>query len=279
MQGFKRILKFCLRLSFFILGLMLFSLTSMSGLKPEPLKVERYVAFDSETKTVNRKVDLWAEKVNLESNLVSNDSIETCRVIAQNTLIDFENYLEGFEKLVIHMDSSKRRGLSNGESIYLRCLEDKNEYLDVMIHELGHSVDLLYFAANNSSSPSTFTDFGKPIYKSDLSLGFYSLSWVNSETLRSTINRKDFVSGYAMSDPFEDFAESFLFYVRYGEIFRFLANNPENFILKQKYIFLRDTVFNGFEYNLDKDLSDKAFLMFSNGANRLFDVTKLYNLV
>ena len=39
---------------------------------------------------------------------------------------------------------------------------------------------------------------------------FYQLSWIDINIMKAGLNTKDFVSGYAMTNKYEDFAESFL---------------------------------------------------------------------
>jgi hypothetical protein len=110
-------------------------------------------------------------------------------------------------------------------------------------------------------------DGKNPVYNDDLSLDFYRISFLNEKELRSESNDLDFVSGYALSDPFEDFAESYTFYILHGNEFRQLA--AENYKLALKYRFLKEKVFNGKEY--DKD--DNSLIAFFNQRN--YDTTVL----
>ena len=50
-----------------------------------------------------------------------------------------------------------------------------------------------------------------------------------------------------MTDPFEDFAESFIFYVLHGADFRFLKK--ESSVLAAKYDFLKNVLFAGAEFD------------------------------
>jgi hypothetical protein len=81
------------------------------------------------------------------------------------------------------------------------------------------------------------------------------LSWRDEETQKYLAERKDFVSGYAMTDPFEDFAESFNFYVLHGADFRAIAN--ESTVLAKKYDFLKDKVFSGLEFESGRNTKDE----------------------
>jgi len=256
----------------FIFGVSVLSVFSTRVIEAE----DRFVA---DEQLENSENDFLSRLITIDLSLSAPEDVEQCKRIAESTLMDFSEYLVGFKSLNIHEDKSKRRGLSNGEEIFIRCLDDKDEYLNVLLHELGHTVDLLYLHADKESSESAFRDFNKPVFESDDSVDYYSISWENSFLKKDLMKRSDFVSGYAMTDPFEDFAESFLFYVRYGEVFRFLIENNDNQVLTLKYDFFKDVVFQGHEFNLGKPLSDKAFLIFSNKKSNIFDVTKLEDLV
>ena len=71
---------------------------------------------------------------------------------------------------------------------------NKNEILSVFIHELGHYFDIVYLEK-------------KVLF--DVSDMFYQLSWIDINIMKAGLNTKDFVSGYAMTNKYEDFAESF----------------------------------------------------------------------
>jgi hypothetical protein len=53
---------------------------------------------------------------------------------------------------------------------------------------------------------------------------------------KATAKKKDFCSGYGMTDPFEDFAECFNLYLNHNILFREITKN--NTILKKKYNFI-----------------------------------------
>jgi len=241
---------------------------------------ERFVAEEVIIMPKAAPIDLfWTEAVTSRLNTTSLYDQDVCERIARTTLIDFSGFLDGFKYLEIHDDKSKRRGLSNGNTIYLRCLANKDEYLDVLIHELGHSVDLLFLKPGDHNEKSLYLDYGKTVYISDKSVNFYNISWIDSENKKSDTINKDFVSKYAMTDPFEDFAETFVFYVRYGEIFRYLIEIPENRALRLKYNYMKNDIFEGQEFNQGYQLSDKALLIFNKHQSSIFDVTKLSDLV
>jgi len=102
------------------------------------------------------------------------------------------------------------------------------ETLNVFIHEFWHYVDLYYF------------DYDEKINK-DLSEDFYKISWNSTKELKAWLTQKDFVSGYAMTNKYEDFAESFLYYIIDNK--DFLKKTQKSEILKKKYEFFRKNLF------------------------------------
>jgi hypothetical protein len=235
---------------------------------------------------INSEEEIIEEKSNFKGSdyisfNVSDASIDVdeCANIAEGALESFSEFLDGFEFVNIHDDLSLRRGLSNGPQIYMLCLEDSEEFLNVLIHELGHTVDLMYMEGTSSQGKSGFMDFSDPVWYNDPSVRYYKMSWEDESTLKDAADRSDFVSGYAMTDPFEDFAETFAMYVQFGEVFRYIIDNGDSNTLRNKYLYMKYTVFDGKEFGLDKEASFEAVRMFRSGSSDLFDVTKLHNLV
>lgn len=60
-----------------------------------------------------------------------------------------------------------------------------------------------------------------------------------------------FVSGYSRVSPSEDLAETYRMYVLHGAEFRHLARVQSR--LKEKYLWMRDTLFDGWEYDRDAE--------------------------
>lgn len=159
-------------------------------------------------------------------------------------------------KILDHLEVKNKehvsRGMANSHKMILNIgtIETQEELAAIFLHEMGHVVDLGYFKGSKESGESEFYDGKKPIYKDDRSLAFYRLSWKNASTRKKGSLRSDFVSGYALSDPFEDFAEHYIFYRLHGEKFRVLAKKSK--ILQKKYNFLRYNVFDMEEYQTKK---------------------------
>ncbi len=174
--------------------------------------------------------------------------------------------IQSLKTLEIYDNEDLPRALAGASIVKLR--EDifkKDEFKNILIHELAHVVDLGYFRGSPAKGESDFVDGSLPIFKGDLSLDFYKISWVNSEELREDANELDFVTGYAMTDPFEDFAESTLYYISHNREFRILTNN--NKALEKKYNFIRLYVFEGKIFNTGNNFVDIN--------NREWDATKI----
>ncbi len=93
--------------------------------------------------------------------------------------------------------------------------------LSVLTHEIGHNAyDVLI--ANNPELAASWAEL-------------YQDSWNTYEA-----TGLGFVSNYAQTNVFEDFAESYAMYVTCPELLKFM--NPD------KYEFMRDNVFDGREY-------------------------------
>ncbi|MFC1810700.1 putative zinc-binding metallopeptidase, partial [Patescibacteria group bacterium] len=88
-----------------------------------------------------------------------------------------------------------------------------------------------------------------PIYNDDPSLRFYKLSWNNENEMKEGSVKANFVTGYAMTDPFEDFAETYNYYILHGSQFKQMAKYDKT--LRRKYIYIKYFVFEGQEFDYD----------------------------
>ena len=101
------------------------------------------------------------------------------------------------------------------------------EFTKLFIHELAHYIDIYVFIPSSK--------------KDDPSDSFYTISWKKPSVKYANQGTMDFVSGYAQTNQYEDFAESFVFYVFHNAIFADRALRSES--LRQKYLFFARTVF------------------------------------
>lgn len=106
-------------------------------------------------------------------------------------------------------------------------LASPSENIKVLVHELGHVVDIHFLKSG--------------VFESDPSQAFYEYSWVDMSTKKEGVRIEDFVSGYAMTNKYEDFAESFTYFVFHNE--DFVVRAKSNPLLAKKYAFFRKYVF------------------------------------
>lgn len=196
-------------------------------------------------------------------------SLNHCKSLVYKTLKKLpDEPVDKLKHLTLYFSDTGRRGLGGGNTVILRCQNVSDEELvAVLVHEMGHIMDTGVMNGNFTSGASAYSDGNSRIYLDDPSVEFYNISWEREDKIRLKSNKYDFVSGYAMTDPFEDFAESYAYYILHGEEFRILAT--KNNKLKSKYEFLKEKVFYGVEYGLDVEL--EVF----NTAKRHYDVTVL----
>jgi hypothetical protein len=160
-------------------------------------------------------------------------------------------HTDALNTLEIRNESNVSRGLSSAKKIILHTnsIESSDELKSVFIHEMGHIVDLGAITGKRGNR-TNFKDGNTPVLSDDLSVKFYEISWKNTTNTKQNSKRTDFVSGYAQTDCFEDFAESYLFYRLHGENFRAAAQNSS--LLQNKYNFLKQYVFGNTEFGLEK---------------------------
>ena len=179
------------------------------------------------------------------------------------------------KNLTLYFSSTGRRGLGGGSTIILRCQNvTDQELVAVLVHELGHIKDTGLMKGDFWSGESEFKDGEKAIYENDPSLEFYRIGFESEKKVKEGISAEDFVTGYTMTDPFEDFAETYNFYVLHGKQFKKMTETNE--LLYQKYQFMKDKVFDGKEFedveekNYNGDLS-KVLLSARNYDSTLLD--------
>jgi len=127
-----------------------------------------------------------------------------------------------------------------------------NEFSSVWIHEFWHFIDLYFFKKEILTDKSNY---------------FYKISWDWVKTLKPWLKQLDFVSGYAMTNKYEDFAESFTYFVLHNS--DFLKKTANSKILKQKYIFFSKYLFK------DKEFLKTDFSINNKILDYYRDITKI----
>jgi hypothetical protein len=177
-----------------------------------------------------------------------------------------EGCRQSLANLYVNYDKNpSNRGLGGASVIIVAGRVPDAEFMALLTHECGHVIDLGWLKGTSASGKSNFLDGNSPIWNDDPSVEFYEIGWVTSSIQQPGLTEADFVSGYAMSDPFEDFAESFAFFALHKKEFARLATKNAN--LKAKYDFMQKYVFTGSD-----TVADSKFI---RGNKAPWDVTKL----
>ncbi|MEI7563234.1 MAG: hypothetical protein WCJ39_06335 [bacterium] len=205
------------------------------------------------------------EKINYLANL-----IKIGRFI-DDTLTTNQKVEDTLKQVNISKTSGKR-GYANRDSIVLNIGTgiEKNEFFQLLSHEMGHILDLGILQGSSAEKDKNFTEFSKKVFsKDDVSLIFYGLSR-DAETIRKAKStKKDFCSGYGMSDPFEDFAECLNLYLNHNQFFRITAR--KNPTMGKKYNAIAK-LFDGIYINQNKT---DATLLQTNSDRRPWDTTRI----
>lgn len=101
------------------------------------------------------------------------------------------------------------------------------EFLKLFIHELAHFIDLYFLRATDLHT--------------DPSHEFYRISWQSPYVKHNDAGIASFVSGYAASNQYEDFAETMVWYIFHND--DFIDRAMKNDALRAKYMFFATHVF------------------------------------
>ncbi len=162
---------------------------------------------------------------NENTHIDSKFRIATLKQILYSTAMTFD-----YGRLAVSIDGFQRepRGRMQDARISLSPYVTRDsEFTKLFVHELAHYIDIyIFFVAKN---------------RADISDEFYAISWQKPTVKRAKEWTMDFVSGYAQSNQYEDFAESFVFYVFHNATFADRALRSES--LRQKYLFIANSIF------------------------------------
>lgn len=166
------------------------------------------------------------------------DIQERHKIIADEVLrLLPESCSSQLKNFYVRYDKPERRGLAGKDTIILDGTLPDKEFRAVLIHEaLGHVFDLGCLEGSPLSGNSIFKDGNESIFQDDASLSFYRISWTDSARQHTETKPEDFVSGYAASDPFEDLAESAIYYVLHNGEFTQRAMKNASLATKLKWL-------------------------------------------
>lgn len=165
-------------------------------------------------------------------------------ILVLSSIMKSKIFLNDIDLIVISLykNSFEVRWKYKDKNIFLFDLERLSieEIVNVFVHEYGHFFDLILLS---------------PKYRQD----FYNISWEDTKVLKAWIKNTSFVSWYAMTNRYEDFAESFLYFVMHNKSFKKKA--WKDILLQKKYDFFRKYVFKNGEFKdslfaKDEDLKD-----------------------
>jgi hypothetical protein len=157
-------------------------------------------------------------------------------------------------KVIVDAYQVEPRGKMQGHTITLSAsVQRESEFVKLLTHEVAHYIDIFRLRAPSSSGtdPSTY---------------FYTISWRDKSTKRAWESLSNFISWYAASNQYEDFAESFTFYVFHNDVFYDRA--MKNDALRRKYLFFSEYLFRNGEFQ-DTDFGMEKV------PSYLWDTTKL----
>lgn len=173
----------------------------------------------------------------------------------------FSNKINLLQISIIKEKKDRRWKMKNKEiDLYWANSNNINEYLSVFIHEFWHYIDLYFLE--------------KKVFL-DLSNKFYEISWDTTKIKKQNQTEKDFVSWYAMTNKYEDFSESFVYYILHNK--DFLEKTKNNKILKEKYDFFANYIFTSKEFFYTK-FNDEEIKEYYRDITKInFDKNKLFS--
>ena len=165
----------------------------------------------------------------------------------------FYSFLKEINVLFYEKKGDVRWKMKNKQvKIFWPQYMEKDELIWIFIHEFAHYIDI--YSLNRDD------------WK-DVSNEFYNISWNSTKTIKGWLKQKDFVSGYSMTNKYEDFAESLTYYVLHNR--DFLEKSINSNTLRKKYNFFNLILFKS-EIFKNTDFSEK-----NKVKNYYRDITKI----
>ncbi len=203
-----------------------------------PAHIEQFIAALQEQVSSDASTEDLKNAASDLLSVVQNPLIQKHHQILADTVLrrlpaGCRNNLKIFSVLY---ENAKERGLGGKTTIIIDGSVSDSEFAALITHECGHVIsgNLL---GNVRTGKSAFRD-GKDIFAKDSpSAAFFALSWRNEKTFRADANESDFASGYALSNAFEDFAETFTLYVLQRPALE--ARAKENSVMAAKLNWMR----------------------------------------
>ncbi len=215
-----------------------------------------------------------AEDIHLTSNYKteqkhSSRSLESCKNLVFKVFSKIpQQHISTLDLINLNFNPDSNRGMANSHEIHINCSNlTSKETVAVLIHEIGHIVDGGYLTGN-SEQKSNYTDLNITVKADDKSTDFYNISWQNNTQWNTTSTENDFCSIYGSTDPYEDFAECYIYFALHQREFLNLAKDNEQ--LRKKYRFMQTHVFNSESVNVNSYYTARNYSL-----KNPYDITKL----
>ena len=178
-------------------------------------------------------VSLFAEpNFSLESNSRTETTIQREKMITSFLNSRFSDFSYTSLRIVLDKNLKEPRGRMQGKTLTLSSqIVRDSEFFKLFLHEFAHFLDIFILAPSNGQ---------------DVSSLFYDISWSRPMVKKAWEKQISFVSGYAATNQYEDFAESFVMYVFHNQTFQDRALRDES--LRKKYLFFAEYVFGDGEF-------------------------------
>ncbi len=200
----------------------------------------------------SKKHEEICKKYSFICSIVSFDSTHTTKTkyiylsLAIYTISQIDKLLVTETKVISQINGLTINGVQSDNRWYytnqkittnISIMKSYFEFIEIVSHEIGHLIDIDVLIGNSRYFDEQFTEAGQKNFRTDdPSLNFYRLSRVSESTQKKGITYLDFVSGYAQTNPFEDFAETLNFYLHDNKAFNLMKQ--DNPVLQKKYQFM-----------------------------------------
>lgn len=109
-------------------------------------------------------------------------------------------------------EGAKQRGLGGKSTIIIDGNVPNNEFIALIVHECGHVIHGNMLGTMTSGA-SLYKDGNDTFAKDSPATDFFAISWMTPQIANVGSAKENYVTGYAQSDSFEDFAETFTTYI------------------------------------------------------------------
>ncbi len=188
--------------------------------------------FDEDIKREKEKQERLTSALDISYNYIPENFISNIIINKENFswILSWRNFRSLIKKITLTFYEKRWdvRWKMKNKTIKLFAPQqmEEDELLAIFIHELSHYIDLYFL---------------ERIDWEDVSNEFYDISWYSTIVMNPWLQGKDFVSGYAMTNKYEDFAESLAYYVFHND--DFVVKTQDSDILNSKYRFIQNAIF------------------------------------